>query len=164
MPLTATGEVPGSIPVRPRIQRSCRVVTAIDMWEPTPGVFIFDFGRHKSGWSTLHATGRRGTTITLRHAGAVFPDRRLDARNNLNAAQTDTYILRGGASENWEPRFTLHGSRYVEVTGHPGKPSRDAIRARDVRRDLPIRGHFQCSDELVNPRQQLTWRSRLGFA
>jgi len=33
---------------------------------------------------------------------------------------TGYYILRGEGPETYEPRFTYHGFRYVEVTGFPG--------------------------------------------
>ena len=45
-------------------------------------------------------------------------------------------ILCGGDTETYEPRFTYHGFRYVEVTGYPGKPTLDAIEGRFVHNEL----------------------------
>ena len=47
---------------------------------------------------------------------------------NLAAVATDTYILKGEGVEVYEPRFTYHGFRYVEVTGFPGTPGLDSLR------------------------------------
>jgi alpha-L-rhamnosidase len=51
-------------------------------------------------------------------------DGTLDLADLHGAKATDIYTLRGtGGEEVWEPRFTCHRFRYVEVTGYPGKPT-----------------------------------------
>ncbi len=64
--------------------------------------------------------------------------------------QTDKYILKGAQAEVWEPRFTYHGFRYVEVTGFPGKPELENIKGIAVNTKLPVNGSFHCSDEMLN--------------
>lgn len=60
--------------------------------------------------------GEAGKTVTLRHAetlrdGLLYMD-------NLRGAQcVDRYTLNGGDTECYEPRFTYHGFRYVELRG-----------------------------------------------
>ena len=133
--------------------------------QPRPGVFVFDLGQNCCGWTRLRARGPRGTRIALAHAARVYQDGSLDARSNLHAVaskhgarQTDRYILRGDpAGEEWEPRFTLHGSRFVEVTGYPGTPGRDAIDGRVVRTAARATGRFTCSDELLNRIHAMCW-------
>lgn len=128
---------------------------------PRPGVYVFDLGQNCCGWARLRARGPRGAEIALAHAARVHADGSLDPRSNLHdaagvhsARQTDRYVLRGDAGgrgwEAWEPRFTLHGSRYVEVTGYPGAPALDAIDGRVVRTAARATGRFTCSDELLN--------------
>ena len=51
-----------------------------------------------------------------RYAKAVWPDGRLFTNTHVDAAQEDTYVLRGSVPEIHEPRFTCHGFRYVEVS------------------------------------------------
>ncbi len=58
----------------------------------------------------------------LRFAEMLNPDGTIYTTNLRAARCTDTYILNGKGLEIWEPRFTYHGFRYVEVTGYPGKP------------------------------------------
>jgi alpha-L-rhamnosidase len=117
---------------------------------PADGVYIFDMGQHFAGWARLRVTGEQGTEVTLRHAGVLHEDGTLDTRNNWDALATDTYIARGDGEETWEPRFTFHGYRYVEVTGYPCVPTLDDIDGRMVRTAVKMSGDFECSNELIN--------------
>ena len=64
----------------------------------------------------------------------------------------------------WEPRFTYHGFRWVEVTGFPGKPTLDNLRGRVVHTAFTPAGSFECSNELLNKIQQMTlWSYRSNF-
>src|ERR1039458_3042264 len=71
--------------------------------------------------------------------------------DNIRSAKvTDTYILKGKGTEVYEPRFTYHGFRYVELTGYPGKPGLSSIEGRVVHDDLESAGDFACSNPLLN--------------
>ena len=122
----------------------------ISVNEIKPGVYIFDMGQNMVGWCRLHVSGPAGTRIILRHAETLKPDGSLYMANLRGARQTDSYILKGDGEEIWEPRFTSHGFRYVEVTGFPGKPDLNSIEGRVVNDDLPAAGEFECSNELLN--------------
>ena len=122
----------------------------IALTEPKPGVFVFDLGQNMAGWCRLKVSGPAGTLVTLRHAETLKPDGTLSVTNLRSARATDTYTLRGDGSESYEPRFTYHGFRYVEVTGFPGKPTLDVIVGRVVNDDLETTGTFTCSNELLN--------------
>ncbi len=122
----------------------------VKIHEPDPGVYVFDFGQNMSGWTKLRVQGSRGTEVRLRYSPCIDDDGRLDTRPNRGASQTDTYILKGGGPEQWEPRFTLHGFRYVEVTGLPKKPTAESLEARFVRNDIELAGEFACSNPLLN--------------
>ena len=93
------------------------------------GALIFDFGQNISGWNRLKVAGPTGTEVRLRHAELLNEDGTLNCGPNENAEATDVYILRGGGTEVYEPRFTYHGFRYVEMTGYPGEPGPDALEA-----------------------------------
>ena len=118
--------------------------------EIKPGVFIFDLGQNIAGWCRLHVSGPAGTRVQLRHAETLKPDGSLYMANLRGAEVTDVYTLKGDGQETWEPRFTSHGFRYVEVTGFPGRPNLDSIKGRIVNDDLPAIGTFLCSNDLIN--------------
>jgi len=92
--------------------------------EPVAGHHVFDFGQNFSGWVRIRATGPAGTTVTAKFAELLNPDGTADLANLRLARATDRFTLAGtGASETFEPHFTYHGFRYVEVTGYPGTPT-----------------------------------------
>ena len=79
------------------------------------------------GWARLHVSGKAGTKVRIRFGEVLKPNGELYTENLRTAEATDTYILRGKGSETFEPHFTFHGFRYVELTGYPGTPTADAI-------------------------------------
>ncbi len=85
--------------------------------------------------------------------------------NLRKARATDTYVLRGDpAGETWTPRFTYHGFRYVEVTGFPGKPDRDAITGVVVHSATQLVSTFEASDPMVNRLfRNIVWTQRSNF-
>jgi len=118
--------------------------------ELRPGVFIFDFGQNLVGWCRLKVAGAAGTVVTLRHAETLRPDGSLYLDNLRSARVTDTYILKGASTEVYEPRFTYHGFRFVEVRGFPGRPDLSALAGRVVNDDLESAGAWECSQPLLN--------------
>lgn len=125
--------------------------------EPSPGIFVFDAGQNLAGWAELRVQGMAGTRVTLRFAETLNPDGTVDQRNLRTARATDEYVLRGGNEEVWEPRFTYHGFRYVQVEGLPRKATIENIRVRVVRSALSDAGSFLSSNELVNRIQKMVW-------
>ena len=125
-------------------------IKPVALTKPADGVYIFDMGKHFTGWVRLRVSGDRGLYVMMRHAGVLHENGTLDTKHNWRARQTDMYTLRGGGEEVWEPRFIFHGFRYVEITGYPGVPTLDSIKGRVVRTAVEQSGHFECSNDLVN--------------
>lgn len=127
--------------------------------KPQPsGAFVFDFGQNFSGWVRLSVEGLKGTEVRLRHAELLHEDGSINVGSNENAEATDVYVLRGGGPEVFEPRFTYHGFRYVEVTGYPGQPGIGALEGCFVHSDVPRTGSFRCSNDLLNRiHQNVLW-------
>ena len=125
-------------------------IKPIGVNELKPGVFIFDMGQNMVGWCRLAVRGPAGTAVTLRHAETLKTDGSLYVDNLRGAKVTDVYTLKGGGAEVYEPRFTYHGFRFVEVTGFPGKPGLDAIEGHVVNDDVASAGEFTCSSPTVN--------------
>ncbi len=125
-------------------------IKPVSVSEPKPGVFVFDMGQNMVGWCRLNVRGAAGQMVTMRFAETLKPDGSIYMANLRGARVTDTYTLKGSGLEQWEPRFTYHGFRYVEVSGFPGKPGREALEGIVVNDDLPSAGNFETSDELLN--------------
>ncbi len=139
-------------------------VVPFGMSNPLPGVYVFDMGQNFSGWARLRVEGPRGTDVRLRFAELLFPDGTLNQDNLRSAQAEDHYILKGGGEEAWEPRFTYHGFRYVEVTGFPGTPALDAVRGRVVHSAVEPVGSFAASKDVLNGIQRLiTWGQKTNL-
>ena len=117
---------------------------------PKPGVYVLDMGQNIVGWCRLTVSGPRGTEVTLRHAEVLRDDGTLYLDNIRSAKATDRYLLKGDGVEVYEPRFTYHGFRYVELTGFPGEPTLSAIEGRVVHDAVEPVGTFECSNPLIN--------------
>jgi alpha-L-rhamnosidase len=130
--------------------RVVETIKPVKMTEPRPGVYVFDMGQNMVGWCRLTVSGHKGIEVWLRHAETLQPNGMLYLDNLRSARALDTYVLKGGGREVWEPRFTYHGFRYVEVRGYPGKPSLDAIEGRVVHDDMTPTADFTSSNELLN--------------
>ncbi|MFD3454865.1 family 78 glycoside hydrolase catalytic domain [Streptomyces sp. NPDC058691] len=127
------------------------------------GRYVLDFGQNLVGRLRITVDGPAGTTVTLRHA-EVLQDGELATRPLRLAAATDTYILDGAGEQSWEPRFTLHGFRYAEVSGWPGELTGDAVVARVYHTDMARTGWFECSDPMVNRlHENVVWSMRGNF-
>ena len=117
---------------------------------PQPGTYIFDMGQNMVGWAQLRVSGPRGTKVSMRFAETLWQDGTLSLDNLRTCEVTDTYILKGDGLEVWEPRFTYHGFRYVELRGFPGTPDLSTISGRVVHDALQPAGAFSCSNPLIN--------------
>jgi alpha-L-rhamnosidase len=126
--------------------------------------FIFDLGQNMVGWVRFKGQAHAGTTITLRFAEVTNPDGSLYTANLRAALCTDYYTFKGDGEEVWEPSFTFHGFRYVEIEGYPGEVSRDTITGVVLHSDLPQTGSFECSDPLLNQLQHnIIWGQKGNF-
>jgi alpha-L-rhamnosidase len=132
--------------------------------EPKKGIFVIDLGQNIAGFVRLKVHGKAGREITMRHAEVLNPDGTIYTTNLRRAKATEKYTLGGKGIESYEPHFTFHGFRYVEVTGYPGKPAMDAITGCAINTDLPITGSFGCSDKIVNQLvSNISWSQRGNF-
>ena len=121
----------------------------VSVKEVKPGVYIYDFGQEITGWCRLKANGPAGTHVRLRHAEMVAPDGNINVRNLWGVQQHEDYILDGRGRHVFEPHFTYHGFRYVELSGLSSK-SPDTLIAVNIRSDLPTAGQFECANALYN--------------
>ncbi len=134
------------------------------MTEPKPGRWTYDFGQNMVGFVRLKVSAPAGTQITLRHAEMLNPDGTLYTINLRSAISTDTYICKGGGVEIWEPQFTFHGFRYVEITGLPQPPTKDTVTGIVVGSDIPRTGEFTCSNPEINQLQSnIQWGMRGNY-
>ncbi|MCX6623984.1 MAG: family 78 glycoside hydrolase catalytic domain, partial [Acidobacteria bacterium] len=112
----------------------------------------------------LHVSGKAGTRILLRHAETLASDGGLYIDNLRSARATNLYTLSGRGMEVWEPRFTYHGFRYVEVIGYPGEPKLSALEGRVVHDALTPTSQFESSNAVLNRvHRNMVWGFRGNY-
>ncbi len=122
----------------------------IAMTEPAKGTFVFDMGQNMVGWCALKVEEPRGKEITLRHGEMLDDTGKLYTDNLRRASATDRFIADGRGVQVYEPRFTYHGFRYVEVTGLSKRPDLSALIGKEVSSSVRAAGHFECSNPGLN--------------
>ncbi len=164
-PATVAGSISARLEAEPNEPvEATSQLKPVKIAEPKPGVFVFDLGQNFAGVARLKVRGPRGTRVALRFAEMLNADGTIYTANLGGAWAVDTYVLKGEGEEIWQPRFTFHGFRYVEVTGYPGRPTEDAITGVAINSRLSMTGSFECSSPMVNRLYQNTlWTQRANF-
>ncbi len=127
-----------------------KTLKPIDLNIPKPETFVFDFGQNFTGYVKLEVKGPRGTEIRLRFSELIYEDGTINIATNQGARATDIYILKGNGYEIYEPHFTYHGFRYVEMTGFPGVPNKESLEGIFFHSNVENVGSFNCSNDLIN--------------
>jgi alpha-L-rhamnosidase len=112
--------------------------------------YIFDMGQNIVGWCRLSLPYNPGRDITFRYGEVLNDDGTLYTDNLRGARQTDVYHPGGEKRIGYEPRFTYHGFRFVEVDGLTQQPQLSHIRGKMVASSSPETGTFATSDRDVN--------------
>lgn len=120
--------------------RLTKTIRPIKVSQPAKGIYRFDMGQMLSGWARLKVSGEKGTKLKLVFTEEFGP----------TYGQTDTYVLSGEGEEKWEPRFTWHAFRYVDVIGSPVELTVDNLEGCAVNTDIQPAGTFECSNTLFN--------------
>src|SRR5581483_10718895 len=163
----ATVAPDSSSPLRAQLDTPVRVVQTITPVSVTPvnGVYVYDMGQNMVGWARLNVHGPAGTRVRLRFAERLNSDGSIYTENLRNADATDIYVLRGDGEESYEPHFTFHGFRYVEVSGFPGTPTSANITG-EVASSVGVdpSAHVDTASNLVNRMWSIgIWGQRGNF-
>lgn len=146
-------------PVRELMQIKPLAIT-----QPQAGKWTFDLGQNMVGVVRLKLTAPAGTVVTLRHAEMLNTDGTIYTVNLRGASARDTYICKGGGEEIWQPKFTFHGFRYVELTGLASAPTLDSVTGIVLGSDTPAAGQLATSDQRINQLQSnIVWGQRGNY-
>lgn len=133
-------------------------LTAQSMTEVRPNVYVYDMGQNMAGVPHIHLPALpKGTEVRLRFAEILYPD--LSAYKphagtlmleNIRAALAQDLFISDGSPCIFEPHFTQHGYRYLEITGLSSPLPTDSVQSIVVSSVPCFTAHFECSNPLVN--------------
>ena len=160
--------------------RVVREVNPISVKKIDDYTYVYDMGENMTGVCRLQVQGPAGTCVTLAHGELAYDDGTLNQGNievyfnreknelpqhntPFERIQTDTYFLNGNGVETYEPSFTYHGFRYVEVAStRPLKLTKESLTGLCIHTDVEPVGSFACSDEVLNKLVKASCSSYLG--
>ena len=117
------------------------------------------------GVARMALQGKAGTTVTIRYAEVLNTDgdplhRQLPQRQG----HRPLHLRRRRRPSTYEPTFTQHGFRYVEITGRDAPPALADVTGVVWGSDLPATGNLQTSDPMLNQLvSNISWGQRGNF-
>ena len=135
--------------------------------------YLYDFGENWAGIARLKIQGRPGQKLGMIF-GEFVNDEGVFSVDNIRFVrpeyydlplyiQENEYTCKGEGIETWTPGFTYHGFRYALVWGiDPEQATEDLLTYLVMNTDLPERGSFRCSDEVLNKLQDMTLTATLA--
>ncbi len=144
--------------------RAIQVLTPQKIVKTPRGETVFDMGQNMVGWVRIKVNGQKGDKVVLKFAEVLDKDGNFYTENLRSAKATDTFILKGGETEIFEPHFTFHGFRYVKLEQFPGISDLNCLKGIVIHSDMLQTGSFSCSDSLINRLQHnIQWGQRGNF-
>lgn len=114
------------------------------------GTYIVDMGQNMVGWISLNIKAAAGDTVSMRFAETMKKGTDSIYLDNMRKARvTDKYVSNGNDVK-WEPRFTYHGFRFVEISGLRSAPAISDIEGKVIYDDVATTGSFKTSNETIN--------------
>ena len=159
---TGTGTTSPLVPQTHPPTRAHDLVPAVSVRSLGSGRYVFDLGREIGGVVRLEISGTAGQQVTLRHSPRLLSSGELDVGMLRTARATDVYTLRGGGTEVYQPHFTTHGFRYVEVSGLTSAPTTAMVSGAPVNADVRSIGAFSTDSTLVNDLQRVLRATHLS--
>lgn len=146
--LAPAPQAPPSADIVPPV-RVTQVLAPVKRTALSSDVAVFDFGQNLAGVPQITLQGPAGSTVTLKFAEVLTKDGRADQSNLRAARATDHYTCRGAArGEAYQPAFTFHGFRYVEVSGLAALRRFD-LKAGVIHNDLPMTASIAIKDPTI---------------
>ncbi len=121
---------------------------------------IYDFGQNFAGIVRFKLKGKKGQEVRIRHSEIIL-NGELCLKSLRSAKATITYICRDG-EQNYSPRLTYMGFRYIGVKGI--KKEDIEIEGVALYSSIEQVGSFECSNPLLNKLQSnIVWSAKSNF-
>jgi len=130
------------------------------------GAVIFDLEQNMVGVPLIKVPMKKGQILKIRFAEMLSPDGSFYTENYRSALSTNYYTANEDGIIEYEPKFTFHGFRYVELSGFDTskKPSKDWVTGLVQYSDFDKNGTFTSSNEKLNQLQSnIVWGLRGNF-
>ena len=119
-------------------------------------ILVLDMGQNLAGYPEITVNGKTGQQLK------ITPGETLDKDGLVDQKQTGrphfyTYILKGGQTEVWHPRFSYYGFRYLQIEGDVEVLKK--VESCFVYNSAERTGTFECSNPRINATHQIIDRA-----
>ncbi len=144
--------------------RKHEIFKALKIFTTPKGEKVIDFGQNLVGVVKFKVSGKAGDKIVISHAEVIDKAGNFYTENLRSATSQNTFILKGGGEETFEPQFTWQGFRFIRIEGYPGDIKPEDFTAIALYSDMPATGSFTCSNPMINQLQHnIQWGQKGNF-
>ncbi len=137
---------------------------AIEYLTTPKGEMVYDMGQNMVGWIRLKMEGTKGDTVRIKFAEVLDKEGNFYTANLRSAKCTDTYVFAKTGEVTYEPKFTFHGFRFVQLIGVHEAPGLNDVTGMVIHSAMEPTGTFECSNELINQLQHnIQWGQKGNF-
>ena len=132
--------------------RIMKTYTPVKTSEIKPGLKVYDLGQNFAGWPDVKVRGPKGAILKLIPGELLNTDGTVSQRSS-GGPQWFSYTLKGGGIEEWHPRFSYYGFRYVQTewtNPTSGTPEIISLTGDAVHSSSPEAGEFASSNQMLN--------------
>jgi alpha-L-rhamnosidase len=145
-----------------------RRLDAAESAAPNDGLSTYDLGQNMVGVARITMTGKKGQTVRIRYAEELYRvgDKRgqIYTDNFRTARVTDTYTFARDGRVTYQPTFTQHGFRYIQVSGLDTPPALGDVKGVVLGSDLVNTGDLETSNSMLNQLvRNIRWGQRGNF-
>ena len=140
--------------------------------------YIVDLGINLTGLYKIRLKGNPGDSIRFRFGERLYENGTLNPMTTVAgqikrkgsggpgspaiAWQTDTYIFGREKEVVYQPKFTFHTFRYMEIKGLKYAPGINDIEALEFHTKVENQNYFTCSSDLINSIQKISRQTFLN--
>jgi alpha-L-rhamnosidase len=148
--------------------RATEMLPARARIESKPGEYVYDLGQNMVGVAQVKLTGKKGQTIRIRYAEELYRlgDRKgqIYTDNFRKAKVTDSFTFGHDGTATYQPTFTQHGFRYIEIIGVDRPPAAKDVQGVVLGSDLPDIGDLRLSNSMLDQLvRNIRWGQRGNF-
>ncbi len=147
-----------------------RSIQPVAIQQSAKGIIV-DLGVNLTGLYKIRMKGETGDTVVFRFGERLYDNGTLNPMTTVAgqikrkgsggpgspdiAWQTDTYIFGKKKETTFQPCFTFHTFRYIEINGLKYVPKKEEIEALEFHTKVENQNYFSCGSALLNNIQKI---------
>lgn len=118
--------------------------------EVKPGVVVYDLGQNFAGWPLIRVRGAVGATVKMTPSELLNADGTVSQKSSGGPEWFSYTVGAGGEVQQWHPRFSYYGFRYVQVEWTAGTGEVVSLSGQAVHTSSAVVGEFASSNATLN--------------